>query len=115
MEDNLISILESFKYPVIRQGSLAPEEEYPSTFFTFWCNEEIEHSAYDNKTVNVDNSFDVNCYSVDPDVCYSLLAQARSTLKAAGWTIVTRAFDVASDEITHIGRGMVVVFLSNEE
>ena len=40
MEDNLIELLATFGYPVLRQGSLAENEQYPPTFFTFWNNGE---------------------------------------------------------------------------
>lgn len=114
MEDTLIELLSTLKYPVIRQGSLAPDEAYPDTFFTFWNNDETEHSAYDNDTVNVDYDFDVNVYSTNPDTAYQLLSQARKLLKENGWIIATRGYDVASDEITHIGRGMEILFLKTE-
>ena len=114
MIDNLIELLSSFKYPVIRQGSLAPNEAYPDTFFTFWNSDESGHSFYDNDAVNVDWIFQVNVYSTDPDLTYSLLAEARALLKSAGYTISQRGYDVTSDEITHTGRGMVVMYLKNE-
>lgn len=114
MEDILIELLSTLKYPVIRQGSLAPDETYPDTFFTFWNNDETEHSAYDNDTINVDYDFDVNVYSTNPDTAYQLLSQARKLLKENGWIIATRGYDVASDEITHIGRGMEILFLKTE-
>ena len=114
MEDALIEILSTLKYPIIRQGSLAPDEAYPDTFFTFWNNDETEHSAYDNDTVNVDYDFDVNVYSTNPSTAYELLSQARKLLKENGWIIATRGYDVASDEITHIGRGMEILYLKTE-
>ena len=114
MVDNLIELLKTFNYPVIRQGSLAPDAAYPDTFFTFWNSDETEHSAYDNDTVNVDWTFQVNVYSTDPDITYSLLAEARTLLKSAGYVLYTRGYDVQSDEITHTGRGMVVMYLKNE-
>lgn len=114
MEDTLIELLETFSMPVIRQGSLGPDETYPDTFFTFWNNDESEHSAYDNDTASVDYSFDVNVYSTDPDTAYSLLTQARKLLKQNNWIIATRAYDLLSDEITHVGRGMEVQYLKNE-
>ena len=114
MEDSLIELLETFDIPVIRQGSLAEDEAYPDTFFTFWNNDEIEHSAYDNETVLANYDYDVNCYSTDPDTAYSTLREARALLKRNGWIIASMGYDVASDEITHIGRGMNVVYLNTE-
>ena len=115
MVDNLIELLQSFNYPVIRQGSLAPDEAYPDTFFTFWNRDEMEHSSYDNDTALVDWTFTVNVYSTDPDLVYSLLADARTLLKSAGYTIADRGYDLTSDEITHVGRGMVVMYLETEK
>lgn len=114
MEDNLIELLESFGYPVIRQGSLAPDESYPDTFFTFWNSEESGDSFYDNETVSVDYEFDVNVYSTNPETVYNLLKEARQLLKTNGWIIAVRGYDVPSDEITHTGRGMEVQFLNFE-
>ena len=115
MEDALIQLLQSFNYPVIRQGSLAPEESYPDTFFTFWNNNELEHSAYNDQTLLVIYDFDVNVYSRNPETVYNLLKQARSLLKKNGWQTPDRGHDLASDEITHTGRGMEVTFLAYEE
>lgn len=114
MEDTLINILESFGYPVIRQGSLAPSEAYPKTFFTYWNNSETEQSAYNNQTLAVVYDYDVNVYSTSPTTVYNLLQEARQLLKKNGWQTPDRGHDLASDEITHIGRGMEVTFLKNE-
>lgn len=111
MEDNLIQLLESFGFPVIRQGSLAPNEAYPDTFFTFWNNEEAGQSYYDNQEVSATYDYDVNVYSSNPDQTYGLLDGARTLLLKNGWIVAQRGYDVASDEITHTGRGMEVIFL----
>ena len=114
MEDNLINLLKSFGYPVSRQGSLPENKAYPETFFTFWNNSEDGLSYYDNDVVIVDYDFSVNVYSTNPDTVYSLLAEARKLLKANGWIIVARGYDVPSDEITHTGRGCEVGYLNTE-
>lgn len=114
LEDKLIELLETFGFPVFRQGSLSEDEEYPQTFFTFWCNEEAENSAYDNETQSVVYDYDVNVYSDDANQVYSLLRQARTLLKENGFTIVSRGYDIASDEPSHTGRGMNVVYINIE-
>lgn len=114
MEDTLIELLESFNYPVRRQGSLAEDEAYPNTFFTFWNNDEDGESFYDNETASVVYDFYVNVYSIDPTTAYELLKSARELLKSNNWIIVQRGFDIASDEPTHTGRGMEVQFLKFE-
>ena len=114
MEDALIQILSTLKYPVIRQGSLAPNQPYPETFFTYWCNYENEKSAYDNETVLMNCNYDVNCYSTSPKTVYTVLSQARKLLKQNGWIIERMGYDLSSDEYTHTGRGCEVSFLSYE-
>ena len=113
MEDALIALLETLKKPVIRQGSLGPSQAYPETFFTFWNNDEDGQSFYDNGETIVVHDFSVNVYSTNPTTAYDLLSQARSLLKANGWIITDRGFDVPSDEITHVGRGMRVSYMQN--
>lgn len=114
MEDKLINLLDAFGYPVIRQGSLNDDDKYPDTFITFWNNSEFENSAYDNNTHSVVYDFDVNVYSNTPATAYNLLAEIRKVLKLNGFSAPTRGYDVASDENTHIGRGMNVTILTIE-
>ena len=114
MEDRLIEILSGLKYPVIRQGSLG-ENPYPDTFITFWNSTEDGVSFYDNADFLVDHEFMVNVYSNDPSLTYSVLNEARALLKADNWVILTRGYDVASDEITHTGRGLLCAYLKTEQ
>lgn len=111
MEDKLIEILETFGYPVIRQGSLAPDKAYPESFFTFWNNDSPDHAYYDDNEYGTDWDFDVNFYSTDPQKTYNVLADARVKLKQNKWIVPGKGYDVASDEVTHIGRGMRVFYL----
>lgn len=114
MEDALITILESFKVPVYRQGSMASDATYPETFITFWNNESPDHAHYDNEDYGTAWDFDVNVYSSDPSRTYSLLAEVRTALKEAGWIVPSKGYDVASDEPTHTGRGMQALFLQTQ-
>lgn len=114
MEDTLIQLLSTFGFPVFRQGSLTEDQAYPDTFFTFWNSTEYGQSYYDNDTASVVYSYDVNVYSTSPDTVYSLLEQARTLLKQNGWIIATLGYDLRSDEITHTGRGMNVMYLGYE-
>lgn len=111
MEDKLIEILETFGYPVVRQGSLGPDEEYPDSFFTFWNNDSPDHAHYDNAEYGTEWDFDVNFYSTDPEKTYQVLADARIKLKQNKWIIPGKGYDVASDEVTHTGRGMRAFYL----
>lgn len=112
IEGALISLLESFTFPVFRQGSVS--ESYPDNFFTFWGDAEDGNSYYDNLTVDVAYTYSVYFYSVNPANTYSYIHQARNLLKQKGWTIINRGYDVDSGEPTHTGRGLDVVYLNHE-
>lgn len=111
MVDNLIQILEEFGYPVYRQGSMSNDTKYPPTFFTFWNNDSQDHSHYDDNDYGTEWDYEINVYSDDPELTYSVLAEARAALKQAGWIAVGKGYDVASDEATHTGRGLQVIYL----
>ena len=106
MEDLLIEILESFGYPVMLQGSMPPEEDYPDHFFTFWNNSSSSGSFYDNQEHSIRYDYSVNFYSIDPAVVYSKLREAKAELKKHGFIVSGDGHSVASDEPTHDGRGI---------
>lgn len=114
LEDLLIEKLKSFGFPVKRQGSLAENEPYPDSFFTFWNVEAFGDSFYDNLEHRTNWQFDVNFYSTDPALVYTMLLEAKTVLLAAGFTVSGKGYDVTSDEITHTGRGIEVFYLENE-
>ena len=113
MEDFLIELISSLGYPIFRQGSLTEDEPYPSTFFTYWNNTEINHSAYDNNTRIMQYEYDLNIYSTSIDTCYELLDQATQILKQNKFIITQFGYDLYSDEITHVGRGINVSYLGD--
>ena len=113
MEDQLIELLQSLGYGVYRQGSFNEDQRYPDSFFTYWNTESPDHANYDNEDYKTDWAFDVNFYSVDPDLTYSVLARARILLKQNNWIVPSRGYDVYSDEATHTGRGMQALYLGN--
>lgn len=111
MEDALIEILESFNYPVYRQGSMSNDSVYPATFITFWNNDSLDHSHYSNTEYGTNWDFEVNVYSSDSELTYSVLKDIRNALKSAGWVVVGKGHDIVSDEATHTGRGVQVIYL----
>lgn len=114
MTEKLIEILSAFGYPVRLQGSLAKDEAYPDSFFTFWNNSSDDGSHYDNGPIFYVWNFDVNFYSTDPALVYTQLEAARVALKAAGFIISGRGYTVASDEPTHTGRGLTALIIENK-
>lgn len=115
MEDLLIEILETFGFPVFLQGSLLPEEPYPSHFFTFWNNNSYGNSYYDNNEHSTVFDYDVNFYSCNPDWVYSKLREAITALKEAGFIVSGDGHSLVSDEPTHDGRGVNVLYLRRND
>ena len=111
MEDELITILSTFGYPVRRQGSLSDEEAYPDDFFTYWNDDSEDHAHYDNSEYGTSWNFRVYFYSIDPDRTYSKLLEAKAALKKAGWIVSGKGYDVMSDEPTHTGRAIDAQYL----
>lgn len=111
MEDLLIELLSTFGYPVRLQGSLAENEDYPDHFFTFWNRSSDSQAFYDNDEHSIVYLYFVGFYSTDPERVYSVLREAKTLLKANGFIISGDGYSVASDELTHDGRGMDVSYL----
>lgn len=111
MEDLLIQTLESFGFPVKLQGSLLPDEPYPDHFFTFWNNNSYGESYYDDDEKSTVYDYDVNFYSVNPEWVYTKLRAAKVALKSVGFIVSGDGYSVMSDEPTHDGRGMNVLYL----
>lgn len=111
MEDMLIELLSSFGYRVYRQGSFSENDKYPDSFFTFWNTGTPDHAHYDNDDYLAEWEYDVNFYSVDPELTYKVLSDARILLKQNKWIVPSRGYDVYSDEPTHTGRGMQAIYL----
>lgn len=104
MKTELINLLETFGFPVFLQGSMNDDEDYPSSFFTFWNFETPEDRHYDNEASRAVWGFWVYFYSDDPSLVDTKLEEARKLLKTNGWIIDGKGEDVASDVETHTGR-----------
>lgn len=111
MEDLLIEILKSFGYPVRLQGSLLPDEPYPEHFFTFWNRSSDGEHYYDNDEHSTAYEYDVNFYSIDPEKVYSVIRAVKKALKTANFIVSGDGYSVPSDEATHDGRGINVLYL----
>lgn len=105
MKEKLIELLESFGFPVFLQGSLNKNASYPKTFFTFWNNNTTDNNHYDNAPISYTWSFDVNFYSIDPELVNLMLIEAKQLLKENGFIIGGLGYDLPTDEPTHTGRG----------
>ena len=111
VEDLLIETLATFGYPVRLQGSLLENEPYPNDFFTFWNDSSNSQAFYNNNENAIVYEYSVNFYSTDSSKVYSVLREAKSKLKKAGFIITGDGYSIASDEITHDGRGIDVIYM----
>jgi hypothetical protein len=111
MEDLLISTIEEFGYPIMLQGSLLANKPYPDHFFTFWNRSSDAESFYDNDEKSILYEYDLNFYSIDQTLVYTILREAKAKLKKVGFMVFGDGYAVASDEPTHDGRGIKVTFL----
>lgn len=110
MEDLLISTLEPLGYPVKLQGSLLPDESYPDSFFTFWNDSADGTSYYSNNEGAIIWAYSLNFYSTDVVLVSSKLLEAKKLLKEAGFIVAGAGYDVPSDEPTHTGRGISLLY-----
>ena len=110
MTKELIQILSTLGYPVRLQGSLLPDEPYPESFFTFWNDSADGDSYYSNDEHAIIWSYSVNFYSMDDSLVNSKLLEAKALLKAQGFIVSGAGYSVASDEPTHTGRGITVLY-----
>lgn len=111
VEDLLIETLATFGYPVRLQGSLLENEPYPSDFFTFWNDSSNSQAFYDNNENAIIYEYSVNFYSVDSVKVYSVLREAKSKLKQVGFIVSGDGYSVASDEPSHDGRGIDIIYM----
>ena len=110
MEDLLISTLETLGYPIRLQGSLLANEKYPDHFFTYWNNSTEGESFYSNKEGAIIWDFSLNFYSIDPLIVNNKLLEAKVLLKNVGFIVSGAGYSVISDENTHTGRGISVIY-----
>lgn len=110
MEDLLIGTLEALGYPVRLQGSLLPNEPYPDHFFTYWNDSADGTGYYSNNEGAIVWAYSLNFYSIDSVLVNTKLLEAKKLLKSAGFIVSGAGYDVASDEETHTGRGISLLY-----
>ena len=111
MDEKLIEILEALGYPVKLQGSILPDESYPDHFFTYWNDSADGTSYYSNNEGAILWAYSLNFYSIDPLLVNTKLLEAKALLKSAGWVVSGAGYDVPSDEATHTGRGISLLYM----
>ena len=89
-------------------------DSYPPHFFTFWNDATEDGMHYDNTEHKCDWHFTICFYSTDPREVIQGTIQARDALRAAGFGVSGKGFDVASDEPTHTGRAISASYTERE-
>ena len=107
----LLETLDAFGYPIYLQGSLSDDDVYPPSFFTFFNNSTEDDAFFDNTETRTIWDFDLNFYSEDPTLVNTILLRAKRLLKAAGFIPEGSGYDVLSDQPSHTGRGMNLLFI----
>lgn len=115
MKQKLISILELFGFPVLLQGSMNEDAEYPETFITFWTDDVLDESHYDDDATSFAWDFSVIFYSTDPVLVNTKPEEIRVALKNAGFIPQGKGQDVPSDEPTHTGWAQNYYYLEYQE
>jgi hypothetical protein len=108
------TLTEEFNLPVIQQGSMSMDDEYPESFFTFWNNTTSDSAFYDDTETETIWDFDLNFYSDDPTSVNTILLEAKTLLKGVGFIVDGSGYDVMSDEKTHTGRGINLLFIERK-
>ena len=103
MKNDLITLLETLKYPVYLQGSINSLDDYPQSFFTFWNFSTPEAAFYDNDANRAVWGFWIYFYSVDPALVQSVPESARKLLKQNGYILEGKANDITVDKPSHTG------------
>ena len=109
----LIKRLECYGYPVLKQGSMSNDDEYPETLLTYWNPENNVISYYDNRPQRIAFTFWIYCYSTSYKTVLSIMDRIESDLRSAGYLIASKPYDVDSDVPTHTGRMISVTYIKN--
>lgn len=113
-KENLITILETFGYPVILQGSMQPDEDYPDDFITFQTFDSDTPLSFDNDDAVTTWTFNVNYFSNNPANVAENPPLIRTALKTAGFIPHGRGYDLISDDPNFTGWAMEFDFLESE-
>lgn len=108
------TLTKEYGFPVYLQGSMSDSDAYPDSFFTYWNNTTSDSAFYDNTETETIWDLDLNFYSNNPVLVNSMLPEVKSLLKSLGFIIDGSGYDVISDEVTHTGRGINLIFIQRK-
>lgn len=110
MKEQLIAVLESLGFvqgeTLFLQGTLGADEEYPTTFVTFFVRSVDDDAFYNNGTTRYSWNISVNYFSRSAELVNTYPATIRNALKENGFIPLGKGRDAISDEKTHTGWSM---------
>lgn len=98
MRHLLLTTLESFGYPVILQGSIGADEQYPESFITFQTIGSPEQDFFDGSPWGTQWQISVIFYTCDPSLLSTVPKQIYDALKNVGFIPQGKGYDIPSDE-----------------
>ena len=113
MREQFIALLQTFGLPIFLQGSLNKNSAYPSSFFTYWNDTTEDNAHYDNDAIAFNWQFTIYYYTQNENAAQmdGVFLQIRNLFKQNGWIMTGVGYDVPSDEPTHIGRAIDVLYV----
>lgn len=111
MWDKLEQVFKKMGLDYSRQGSYTEDDEYPSSFFTFWNFDAPEGGFYDNDAHNAVWYWQVYYYTKYPETLYSRMDQFTKLAKEAGFIVEGRGEDIQSDRPDYPGRTIRVKYI----
>ncbi len=110
----LNTLTDRYDFPIYLQGSMSNDAAYPDSFFTYWNNTTSDSAFYNNTETETIWDLDLNFYSNNPVLVNTMLLEVKSLLKSVGFIIDGSGYDVISDEATHTGRGINLIFIERK-
>lgn len=113
--EEVFSIIGETGLPCWKMHEMPAETVYPSSFFTYLCEDAPFGEYYDNKPTAVIWTFGIGFYSNNPRKVESETNELVKRLLSAGWIVDSPGVDVQSDEPTHTGRRIVAQKIEHYE
>lgn len=102
--EEIFNIIEATGFPCWKMHEMPADTVYPSSFFTYLCEDAPFSEYYDNKPTAIIWTFAIGFYSDNPHLVNSEMNELIERLLSAGWIVDGAGEDVQSDEPTHTGR-----------
>lgn len=104
--NELFKLFEEIGLPYFRQGSMS-DEDYASSFFTYWNIDTPQDTHYDNELHRYNDYVQIGFYTNDASKIYSQLdvdGTFYTKAKEKGFTIAALPQDADADKANYFGR-----------